>query len=213
MLSITKEQVSLLPPVEYPGKIHVVDTVSGVRDVVAYLSKCDAVGFDTETRPTFTKGRSHKVALLQLSTDDECFLVRLNKTGMPKVMQTFLEASEPIKVGLSVKDDFHSICRVCEGFNPEGFVELQDYVKQFDISDMSLQKVYGIIFGRRISKSQRLSNWEAEELTAPQQRYASIDAWACLKIYRYLVAGNFHPETWRFEDFELVAEKNVESDQ
>ena len=79
MLSITKEQIAQLPPVEYDGKIHVVDTVSGVRDVVLYLSKCDIVGFDTETRPTFTKGKSHKVALLQLSTDDECFLIRLNK--------------------------------------------------------------------------------------------------------------------------------------
>lgn len=207
MLSITKEQIALLPGVEYSGKMHVVDTVAGVKDVVTYLSKCDIVGFDTETKPSFTKGRSHKVALLQLSTDDECFLVRLNKTGLPRVMQTFLESSQPLKVGLSIKDDFHSLSKVCEKFHPEGFVELQDYVKKFDISDMSLQKVYGIIFGRRISKAQRLSNWEASELSAGQQRYASIDAWACLKIYRYLESGAFDPSMWRFEDFDVVTEK------
>lgn len=211
MLSITKEQLSLLPPVDYDGKIHVVDTVSGVRDVVAYLTKCDLVGFDTETRPTFTKGKTHKVALLQLSTDDECFLVRLNKTGMPVFLREFLESGSPVKVGLSVKDDFHSICRICDGFNPDGFIELQEYVKNFGISDMSLQKVYGIIFGKRISKAQRLSNWEAEELTAAQQRYASIDAWACLKIYRHLLAGAFDAETWRFEDFELLTDKSADA--
>ncbi|MDE5647014.1 MAG: 3'-5' exonuclease domain-containing protein 2 [Muribaculaceae bacterium] len=210
MLSITKEQLAQLPPVEYDGRIHVVDTISGVRDVVAYLTKCDMVGFDTETRPTFTKGKTHKVALLQLSTDEECFLIRLNKTGMPNVMRDFLESNSPIKIGLSIKDDFHSICKVCDGFNPDGFVELQDYVKGFDISDMSLQKVYGIIFGQRISKAQRLSNWEADELSPAQQRYASIDAWACLKIYRHLLAGNFNPETWCFEDFDLLPDRIAE---
>ncbi len=213
MLSITKEQIAQLPPVEYDGKIHVVDTVSGVRDVVLYLSKCDIVGFDTETRPTFTKGKSHKVALLQLSTDDECFLIRLNKTGMPNVLRRFMEADKPLKVGLSVKDDFHSICKVCDEFTPGGYVELQEFVKRFDIGDMSLQKVYGIIFGKRISKAQRLSNWEADELTDAQQRYAAIDAWACLKIYRYLLAGCFDAETWKFEDFDFVNDKSEEGSE
>lgn len=207
MLSITKEQLAQLPPVEYDGRIHIIDTVSGVRDAVSYMSKCDLIGFDTETRPTFTKGKSHNVALLQLATDDECFLIRINKVGLPDMLRGFLEATVPVKVGLSIKDDFHSIGRICNGFNPNGYVELQNYVKQFDIMDISLQKVFGIIFGKRISKSQRLSNWEADELTAAQQRYASVDAWACLKIYRYLLAGKFDPKIWKFEDFELPSVK------
>ena len=52
--------------------------------------------------------------------------------------------------------------------------------------DMSLQKIYGNLFGGKISKSQQLSNWEADQLTIPQQHYAAIDAWACLQIYRLL---------------------------
>lgn len=79
-------------------------------------------------------------------------------------------------------------------FNPQGFVELQTFVKDYNIADNSLQKIYGIIFNHRISKNQRLTNWEAQELTDSQQQYAAIDAWACQRIYNHLLAGKFHPE-------------------
>ncbi len=59
---------------------------------------------------------------------------------------------------------------------------------------MSLQKIYAIVFGEKISKAQRLTNWEAETLTPAQQAYAAIDAWACLKLYRYLRSGQFNPD-------------------
>ena len=89
-------------------------------------------------------------------------------------------------------DDFNALRRRGD-INPAGFLDLQDYARTFLISDLSLQKVYAIVFGARISKSQRLTNWEADRLTEAQQIYAAIDAWACLKLYRYLRGGYFHP--------------------
>lgn len=181
-----------MPPVKFPGKLHVIDNAADAMQAVAWLSKQDAIGFDTETRPSFRKGEVHNVALVQLSTMDECFLFRVNHTGFTEPLRKLLENPAVIKVGLSTHDDFHGL-RQLAPVNPQGVVELQNYVKRFDIGDMSLQKIYAIIFGQYISKGQRLTNWEAATLTPPQQAYAAIDAWACLHIYRHLAAGEFNP--------------------
>lgn len=195
-VSITKEQVAEMPVVEYPGGIDaitVVDTPAKARAAVEALSQCSHIGFDTETKPTFTRGGAqHKVALLQLSDGERCYLFRLCKDGIFEIVKPLLENANVIKVGLSVHDDYHSLRRRGD-LQPRGFIDLQDYAHNLQITDLSLQKIYAIVFGGRISKTQRLTNWEADRLTAPQQIYAAIDAWACLEMYRYLRAGNFHP--------------------
>lgn len=194
MLSISKQQILELPEVKYPGKVILVDSAAKCRSALAYLSRVDQVGFDTETRPSFQKFRHYNVSLAQISCDDECFLFRLKQIGSIESFMRFLENGDVQKIGLSLKDDFHSLAKLA-GFDPQGFVELQSFVKDYQISDNSLQKIYGIIFNQRISKNQRLTNWEASELTESQQHYAAIDAWACQRIYNHLRAGNFHPET------------------
>jgi ribonuclease D len=133
------------------------------------------------------------VSLAQISAGDECFLFRLKLIGSIEPFMEFLGLEEVQKIGLSLKDDFHSLAKLM-AFEPRGFVELQSFVKQYQIADNSLQKIYGIIFNQRISKNQRLTNWEAPELTESQQHYAAIDAWACQRIYNHLIAGNFSPE-------------------
>lgn len=170
----------------------VVDTMDTARMALRELSRSRVIGFDTETRPSFKKGRLHKAALMQLATDDFCFLFRLNKLGIFDSLKSFLEDPGVLKVGLSVHDDFNVLSRSCE-MQPQGFIELQDFTKQYCIADNSLQKIFAIVFGQYISKSQRLTNWEAPELTTHQQQYAAIDAWACLKLYKYLNAGLFDP--------------------
>lgn len=192
IISIDKEAIASLPLMTYPAQITVVDTAATARTALRTLAKEKAVGFDTETRPSFKKGQKHKVALMQISTADRCFLFRLNKIGMPEELKSFLENPDVVKIGLSVHDDFSVMRRSCE-IEPKAFVDLQDMVKNFEITDISLQKIYAIIFGERISKSQRLTNWEADTLTEAQQSYAALDAWACLKIYNYLKSGNFDP--------------------
>lgn len=183
--TIDKEELSNMPKAAFPGQIHVVSTPQDAERAVAYLKKCPLVGIDSETRPSFSKGQVHKVALLQVSSEEHCFLFRLNQTGLTLPVIMLLENPNVVKVGLSLKDDFMMLHKRAP-FEQRGCIELQEYVRMFGIQDKSLQKIFGIIFGQKISKSQRLSNWEAEQLTQPQQLYAATDAWACLTIYNRL---------------------------
>lgn len=193
IVSIEKQSVNQMPLVTFKGQIHVIDAISQVKSAVTALRSASIVGFDTETRPCFRRGERHNVALLQLATDDHAFLFRLNKTGIPAPLKQYLEDDNVTKVGLSTPDDFHQLTRVSD-IHPAGFIELQQLVTQYQIADMSLQKIYAILFQQKISKGQQLSNWEATQLTDAQQRYAAIDAWACLRIYHHLQSGAFIPE-------------------
>ncbi len=191
-ISISKEQLSGLPTVEFPGAITVLENIPHAQEALRYLRTCQAVGFDTETKPNFRKGQTNTVSLIQISTLDHSFLFRLNKLGFFDELREFMECEDVVKVGLSLRDDFHVLHRLAP-FEPANFVDLQNVVKTFHIADSSLQKIYGIIFNGRISKSQRLSNWEAAQLSPGQLIYASIDAWACLRIYKHLMDGCFDP--------------------
>lgn len=182
---IDKETIAGLPRELFEGRIFVIQNEREADKAVEYLMSFPLLGVDTETRPSFRKGQIHKVALLQISTDDTCFLFRLNRIGMTPSIQRLLQDSGVCKVGLSLRDDFQSLHGLGD-FAPDGFVELQDWVKRFGIEDMSLQKLYANVFGRKISKGQRLTNWEADVLTEGQQRYAATDAWACVRLYREL---------------------------
>lgn len=186
---ISKEQVAELETAVFPGRIIVIQSESEAEKAVSYLEKFELIGFDTETRPSFTKGVVRKIALMQLSTNDACFLFRLNLIGIPECLIRLLIASDITKIGLSLKDDFAAIRKRIQ-LEPKGFIELQSFVKKFGIEDNGLQRIYAILFGERISKGQRLSNWEADILTEAQQKYAALDAWACLQIYNKLVRLN-----------------------
>ena len=183
---ITKAEIATLPKVLFPGRIFVIYTEADADKAISYLQTQRIVGVDTETRPSFKRGTTHKVALLQISTSDTCFLFRLNQIGMPPSLQEFL-MSDTLKIGLSLKDDFTMLRRRKDVNAEEGnWIELQDYVGRFGIEDRSLQKIFANLFGQKISKSQRLSNWEAETLSEGQMKYAATDAWACVEIYNCL---------------------------
>jgi len=193
-IAISKEVVAEMSVVDFPGLITVVDTPEMARMALRELTRARVVGFDTETRPSFHRGHMHNVALMQLSTDGHCYLFRLNILGISEPLRKFLEDPEIIKIGLSVHDDFSVMRRLVDDLDPQGFIDLQEYVKFFHINDISLQKIYAIVFQKKISKNQRLTNWEAPVLTEQQQRYAAIDAWACLRLYRTFRSGQFHPD-------------------
>ena len=196
--TITKAEIAQMPKVLFEGRVFVIYTEAETDKAVEYLMTQQIVGVDTETRPSFKRGMTHKVALLQIATADTCFLFRLNRIGMPESLQNFL-MSDVLKIGLSLKDDFMVLRRRKDVPAEEGnWIELQDYVGRFGIDDRSLQKIYANLFGHKISKSQRLSNWEAETLSESQIRYAATDAWACVEIYKCL------EEMERTGDYEVV---------
>lgn len=213
---ISKESIAELPREAFAGRVFVVNTEAEAQKAVDYLSQFDIVGVDTETRPSFKKGTVHQVALLQISTSDTCFLFRLNRLGLPDFLEAYLQ-NDALKVGLSLKDDFAMLRKRNQGDPGKGnWVELQNYVPLFGIEEKSLQKIYAILFGKKISKSQRLSNWEADTLTEAQQLYAATDAWACVVIYNYLEAlrksGDYRTEIIAEEKPAVVPEQeNVES--
>ncbi len=182
---IDKNEISTMPTVTFEGRIITIDTASAVDQAVIALSGESYVGIDTETRPSFRKGVQHEVSLIQLSTPDTCFLIRLNRTGMPDSLVGFLENKRIAKIGLSLHDDYQGLCKRRK-FKAGNFIDLQKEVGKFGIEEMSLQKIFAIMFGQRISKSQQLSNWENDVLTDKQKQYAATDAWACLKIYKEL---------------------------
>lgn len=183
--TIKKEEIKEFPKAEFPGRIYLIQTLTEAEKAVDYLNSQKIVGIDSETRPTFKKGQIHKVALLQVSTLDCCFLFRLNIIGLPTSLISFLENPTIIKAGLSLKDDLMMLNKRAP-FKQKGCIELQEYVRTFGIQDMSLQKIYALLFKEKISKSQQLSNWEGEILTDAQKQYAAVDAWACLRIYLLL---------------------------
>lgn len=181
-----KSLIKDLPKVLFEGSIHVIISEDAAERAVDYLLTQPVLGFDTETRPNFKKGKGmNKVALLQVATEDMCFLFRLNRIGMPACILRLLGDESVIKVGLSWRDDLLQLNR-SKRFVPGTFCELQLLVRQFGIEDQGLQKLYANIFGEKVSKSQRLTNWEMDNLSPSQQRYAATDAWACVRIYNEL---------------------------
>lgn len=178
-----KKAIPELPKVEFGGRIIVIQTAGEADRAVNYLMQFPQLGIDTETRPNFKPGGMNPVALLQISTPEACFLFRLNRFGLTDSLVQLFTSETVEKIGLSLHDDWAQL-RKRKEFQPVNYVELQDYVKPFGIKDMSLQKLYANFFGQKISKNQRLTNWEADVLTEPQKRYAATDAWSCLQLYQ-----------------------------
>ncbi|MGM9714201.1 MAG: 3'-5' exonuclease [Prevotella sp.] len=177
-----KKLLPTLPRVLFDGRIIVVLDESTSEKAVDYLLSQDILGIDTETRPCFTKGHHYKVALLQVSTHDTCFLFRLNILGNSPSVRRLLEDTTIPKVGLSLHDDINSLSQRVT-FRKGHFIDLQNIMCDLGIEDMSLAKLYANIFGQRISKREQLSNWESDVLSEKQKRYAATDAWACIMLY------------------------------
>lgn len=181
-----KSFIPELPRFAYEGRIIVIQSESEANRAVEALRRYPILGIDTETRPAFQKGKSHKVALLQIASEDLCFLFRLNEFGFAPCLVKLLSDPSILKVGLSLHDDFLMLRRRDESFVPAGYVDLQNCAKEMGIEDMSLQKLYANIFHKRISKNARLSNWEADVLSESQKVYAATDAVTCLQLYHEL---------------------------
>ena len=184
--AIEEEYLKSLPIGSFSGKIYVVDHPDSFNEARHDLTNVSILGFDTETRPSFKRGRSHKVALLQMATLDKVFLFRLNKVKLPGFVIGIFENQAITKVGVALRDDLNGLNKIMP-FKPEGFVDLQQFVKQFGIEDNGLKKLVANILGFRISKRFQTSNWEQEILSPEQLGYAATDAWVCLKIYKTLL--------------------------
>lgn len=172
----------------FRGEVIVIEDMSTFRKSFPLLLNSGILGFDTETKPSFRRGRKNKVSLIQLATSDLACLFRINKIGIPDELAGLLANPDIIKAGVAVHDDIRFLSGV-KKFTPSGFVDLQKFVKKYGIESSGLKKLAAIVLGFRISKSQQVTDWEAENLTEAQQVYAATDAWVCFEIYKKLISN------------------------
>ena len=191
--TIGDEEINEMQLFSFQGTIKVIDKIEDITEAVQDLKRWPYIGFDTETKPAFQKGVTHSIALLQLSTPEQVYLFRLNKTGPTPELTEILASEDIVKIGVGIRDDIRGLRHLRE-FSPKQFLDLQLYVKAFGIEEMSFSKLMAIIFNVRISKRQRTSNWEAPMLTSAQVHYAATDAWGALKMHQALCQENIHLE-------------------
>ena len=187
--TITPEELEKLPVAEFDGEIFLVEGQNETYQMaIEYLGKQKIIGFDTETKPSFTANtKRNSVALLQLSGRDKAFIFRLHALGLPMELAAILSSSKVIKVGAAVNDDIKGLQRISK-FTPKAFVDLQSIAANWGVLEKSVRKMAAIIIGVRVSKSQQLSNWESSDLSNAQLNYAAIDAWICQKMYLKLLS-------------------------
>ena len=184
---ISKELLQWMPLAAFEGEVIVVDQEDQIADAVSYLSRQRTIGVDTEARPSFQRGIHYPTALVQIATHERCYLFRLTHIGMPQALADIFANPDICKVGLAFKDDINGLRRR-RNFVPANCVDVQSLVARYGILDLGLQKIFAICFGKKISKTQQLTNWENSHLTPEQARYASTDAWATLLIYEDLLS-------------------------
>jgi len=192
--SISSEGIEKLEYASFPGKIIVIDSVGAeFNRAVTYLRSQKVIGFDTETRPCFGPNQPrYGVSLLQLSGPEKAFLFRVKTIGMHRRLCNLLSDKRIVKVGAAIHDDIRGLQKLRD-FEPGNFVDLQKIVCEYGIRDRSVKKMTAIILGFRISKTQQLSNWEAESLSESQCRYAATDAWVCREMYLKLMKSEKNP--------------------
>lgn len=189
--TISPEEIEPMEYISFPGKIYVISSRGPELDhAIAYLSEQRMIGFDTETKPVFVPhSPQNKTALLQLSGEDEAFLFRLNKMGLPKEIADIMADRSITKIGAAVTDDIRGLCKHTH-FVPGRFMDLQEFGYYFGIREKAVRKMAAIIFGKKVSKREQCSNWEADPLTESQQLYAATDAWICLEMYKQLLVSH-----------------------
>lgn len=183
--TIDNDTVASLPAARFAGRIVIVDKNEQIEEACNDLKRYDVIGFDTETRPSFRAGVSYKVGLLQLSTPDTCYLFRLSHIRLDNRILKILGSRQILKIGADVTGDIRAL-HALRNFHADGFVDLQVEASRWGIEEKSLRKLSAIVLNMRVSKAQRLSNWEAEILTQQQQEYAATDAWVCIEIMKEL---------------------------
>ncbi len=190
-INITAEELNLLPLKAFSGKVSLITEPAKLTAMVREIEKHDVVGFDTETRPSFKRGQTYKVALLQLAIPNKVFLIRIHQTGLPEEITSIFENPDIIKAGVAIHDDIKALQKI-NRFQPVSFIELSTMAKASGLQVESVKKLAGLLLGFRISKSAQTSNWEAPSLTEKQLEYAATDAWVCLEIYQHLKRNYFH---------------------
>ena len=183
---ISKEDVKNYSIENFSGKIIIVDKKEDIIESCLYLKRQKIIGFDTESKPTFKKGVTSKVSLVQFSTEDRAFLFRINKIGLDNLIIDIISDKKIKKIGIAIYDDIKALQRI-KAFESNNIIDLNQLALKLGFESIGAVKLSILILGFSISKSARLSNWEQINLTHSQIEYAATDAWICNMIYNKLL--------------------------
>ena len=182
---IPKEEIKELPLLRYEGAIVLVENLEELKSALREIEKYDKIGFDTEAKPAFSKGQYNPVSLLQIATEEQVYLIRINKTGFTERLARLFSNKDILKIGISIRDDIKDL-QYLRHFDPKGIIELNDVAKELEVEQQGVRNLSAIFLNGRVSKNQQVTNWENEQLTPSQQVYAATDAWVCYAIHTLL---------------------------
>ena len=183
---VSKDEIKNYSIEKFTGKIHVIEKENDVLAAYSFLKKQKILGFDTESKPTFKKGVSSNVSLIQFSTKDQAFLFRINKIGFNEKLIDIISDKKIKKIGIAIFDDIKALQKI-KSFESNSIVDLNQLALNLGFESIGAVKLSILILGFAISKSVRLSNWERENLSISQLEYAATDAWICNMIYKKLL--------------------------
>ena len=163
--------------------------VSGAQaaEALAALMAADAIGFDTESKPTFRKGEvSTGPHLVQLATDDRAWLFPITQGGDSSALQGILASPHVLKVGFGLGND-RSALKARLGVTLEKVLDLGEVLRgPGHRGTVGAKVAVAHFFGQKLQKSKKTgtSNWASPHLTERQLLYAANDAHVALRLYR-----------------------------
>jgi ribonuclease D len=166
--------------------IYLVRSAADANAALVALSAVDAIGFDTESKPTFAKGEiSTGPHLVQLATDDKVYLFPLAGAPPAEALRTILQSDRVLKAGFGLGDDLRRL-QTKLGITCANVLDLAKALREETRSDVGAKTAVARFFGQRLQKSKRTStsNWSNPHLTERQMRYAADDAQVALRVYR-----------------------------
>lgn len=159
--------------------INIIKTTSALEDAIKRIQIKPFIGFDSEQKPTFKKGeKSHGVALIQLATQSDCYLIQIKQIKDISSLISLLENDNIIKIGTGLKGDKQELFNQFQlQFNAS--IDLEETLKKLSSKDgIGAKRAASMFLNQNLQKSKRISrsNWEIKELTNAQIKYASEDA-------------------------------------
>ncbi|MBN1500982.1 MAG: 3'-5' exonuclease domain-containing protein 2 [Spirochaetes bacterium] len=206
---ITKEDINEKELGKFEGCVEIINDAENARKAVDYLKNFSAVGFDTESRPSFRKGEHHPVSLIQISTEDRAFLFRCNQLENCSILNEIIGSDEIIKIGLGLLRDISELLSDF-GFQCRNFIDLEKIAQNKKFQQRGVRALAAYFLNIRISKGAQKTNWERAELTEQQINYAATDAWVCLMIYKKMLEDDFITEP--IEDYFIDRAEKVKSE-
>ena len=168
-------------------RVTLVVSAALAAEALAALLASDAIGFDTESKPTFLKGEvSTGPHLVQLATDAHAYLFPIARAGDHSVLQQILESTAALKVGFGLGND-RSALKSRLGITLNNVLDLGETLRGPGHKGTVGAKVaVAHFFGQKLQKSKKTgtSNWATSTLTERQLLYAANDAHVALQLYR-----------------------------